>query len=454
MLLQNSLLQNTSAARADVKLPNVLGSNMVLQRDRPVPIWGTAAADEEVTVSLGSHTEKTKAAADGKWQVKLPAMPANAEPQTLTVSGKNKLELKDILIGDVWVCSGQSNMQWAVAQANDGDKEIAAADHPQIRLFLVPLVQQAQPAPDVNAHWAACSPTTVRNFSAVGYFFGRKLHEEVKVPIGLISNAWGGRRIEPFTPPDAVKEIKELNDAPQGELGIIYNGMVAPLVPFAIRGVVWYQGESNNGEHLVYYQRMKALISGWRKIFDQPELPFYWVQIAPLANFYPNENLPHIWEAQTAALNIPHTGMAVITDIGNLGDIHPRNKQEAGRRLALWALAKDYGKTDLVYSGPLYKSSKVEGNKIRVQFAHAGDGLKSRDDKPLTEFEIAGPDGKFVAAKATIDGHDVIVEAESVTKPDRVRFGWRREANPNLTNAAGLPAGPFSSHDWRGGTGE
>ncbi|MCE9544041.1 MAG: sialate O-acetylesterase [Planctomycetia bacterium] len=440
-----------SPAFADVKLPNVFSSNMVLQRDRPVPVWGTAAADEEVTVSIGDHTASTKAGGDGKWKVSLPAMPANDKPQTMTVSGKNKLELKDILVGEVWVCSGQSNMSFAVASVDNNKKEVSTADYPQIRLFLVHNAQGPKPAADVNAKWVPCSPATVPGFAAPGYFFGRELHKELKVPVGLIAAAWGGRRIEPFTTPEGVKAVPALASKPQHELGIIYNGMLAPIVPYAIRGAIWYQGEANVGEGMLYTDRMKALVASWRQAWSDPEMPFYFVQLAPFR--YGGNVLPEFWEAQTASLAIPHTGMAVINDIGNFGNIHPGNKQDVGSRLARWALNRTYGKKDVVASGPLFKSATVDGDKVRVAFAYAG-GLKSRDSKPLTEFEIAGADGKYVPAKATIDGETVIVTADAVKEPASVRLGWRPNANPNLVIGAGLPTGSFRSKDWKGVTGE
>ena len=258
--------------------------------------------------------------------------------------------------------------------------------------------------------------------------------------MGLINSSWGGSAIEPWT-------VTEKSS------GGMYNGMIAPVKPFAIRGAIWYQGESNVGNGLKYCGKMKALIQGWRKVWGY-DFPFYFVQLAPFAG-YGQGSLPPLWEAQAASLKIPGTGMAVTTDIvHNIGDIHPRNKIDVGNRLALWALAKEYGKKDIVYSGPLYKAMKVEGDKIRLSFAHVGGGLKSRDGKPLTEFEIAGADGKFVAGRATIDGDTVVVAATGVASPVQVRFGWRNVANPNLVNQAGLPASPFHTSGWQGGTGE
>jgi len=437
-----------SAPRADVKLPAVLNSHMVLQRDVPLPIWGTAAPGEEVAVTLGEDKATAKADDKGAWKVTLPARKASTDGVTLSVVGTNKVELTDILVGDVWVGSGQSNMEWSMAASMKPKEDIAAANHPNIRLFHVPKLSVPAPAADVKATWAACSPATVKDFSAVLYFFGRDLHKELNIPIGLINSSWGGSPIEPWT-------IK-------GEQsGGMYNGMIAPLLPFPIRGVTWYQGETNvmqkNG--LKYRDKMDDLIAGWRAAWGA-EMPFYFVQIAPWqpkqGDFkYADGELPALWEAQTASLKIKGTGMAVTTDlVDDIGDIHPKNKHDVGKRLALWALAKNYGKKDIVYSGPLYKSMKVEGDKVRVTFAHTAGELKSRDGKPLTEFEVACEDGKFVSAAATIDGESVVVSSKDVAKPVQVRFGWNTIANPNLMNKAGLPASPFQSKDWTGGTGE
>jgi len=279
------------------------------------------------------------------------------------------------------------------------------------------------------------------------YFFGERLFKELQVPIGLIDDSWSGSGIEPWIVRD-------------GKGGGMFNGMITPVKPFAIRGVIWYQGETNafqqNG--MKYYDKMQRLIGGWRQAWGY-QFPFYFVEIAPFLGtekvHYPEGALTALWEAQVASLKIPGTGMVVVTDkVHDLKNIHPIDKLEVGNRLALWALAKDYGKRDVVYSGPLYKSMKIDGNKIRLSFAHADGGLKSRDGKSLTEFEIAGADGKFVPAEAVIDGGAVVVAAKEVAVPTQVRFGWRNEANPNLANKAGLPASPFQTNNWRGGTGE
>jgi sialate O-acetylesterase len=431
--------------RADVSLPKVFGSHMVLQRERPLPIWGWADPGEEVTVRLDEATAIAKADAKGDWKVVLPAAKADGKARRMTISGKNQIELDDILVGEVWIGSGQSNMEMGISACDKAKEQVRAANYPDIRLLLVPKKSVAVSAKDVKAEWVGCSPKTVATggwggFSAALFYFGRRLHRELGVPVGLIDSSWGGSPIEPWT-------------ASAVTAGGMYNGMIAPVKPLAIRGAIWYQGEANVGNGLKYYDKMKALIEGWRKAWGY-DFPFYFVQLAPFSGYGPG-SLPPLWEAQVASLKIPRTGMAVITDlVGNLKDIHPKNKLDVGNRLAVWALAKDYGRRDLVYSGPLYKSMKIDGNKIRLSFAHVGGGLKSRDGKPLSEFEIAGADGKFVPAEANIDGETLVVQAPGVAAPAQARFGWRNEANPNLVNKAGLPASPFQTRNWQGGTGE
>jgi len=428
-----------TTARADVTLPAVIGSHMVLQRDRPLPIWGWAEPGEEVTVTLDAQKVNAKADDKGNWNVTLNPVKTDDKAHTMTVAGKNKIILEDILIGEVWLGSGQSNMQWSINQSQEAKEYTATADRPNVRLFNVPLVQNSAPAKDVKTQWTVCSPKTIGSFSAVLYHFGVRLQKELNVPVGLINASWGGSRIEPWF-------VEEKSS------GGMYNGMIAPIRPFSLRGFTWYQGESNVGEGMKYRDKMETLIKGWRRVWGA-ELPFYYVQIAPWSGY--KADLPPLWEAQVASLKIPQTGMVVCTDlVDKITDIHPGNKKPYGDRLALWALARDYGKRNLVVSGPLYKGIKIEGVKIRVSFAHVGSGLQVRDGKGLNEFEIAGKDGKFVPAEATIDGNTVIVQAQGVAQPTQVRFGWRNTANPNLMNKEGLPASPFRSLDWQGGTAE
>lgn len=439
-----ALLTQALPCAADVALPNIFASHMVLQRDTAQRVWGTADPDERITVRFDNHQTTALTDADGNWATTLPPLKADGKKHKLTVTGTNEITLDDILVGDVWIGSGQSNMEWSLKGSERADEFIAAANHPEIRLFHIPKVQTDQPATDVNATWKTCTPENIPNFSAVLYHFGQQIHKDQKIPVGLINSSWGGSPIEPWT---VTKESS----------GKMYNGMIAPIIQFPVTGTIWYQGETNviqkNG--LAYGNKMKGLIGGWRRVFDNGEMPFYFVQIAPWGNErYATGQLPALWEAQCATLNLPNTGMAVTTDIvHNISDIHPRNKHDVGDRLARWALAKHYANKDLIYSGPLYKAMKVEGDSIRLAFAHA-DGLKTRDGNPPNEFKIAGADGNFVDAGAKIDRNFIIVSADTVTNPTQVRFGWHRTANPNLTNSAGLPASPFQTENWTGGTGE
>lgn len=465
-LLTAATLLTVASARADVKLPAIFSDHMVLQRDQKVPVWGWADEGELVIVQFRDQVVQTRTK-DGKWRVDLAPMKATSTGKDFLVLGKNRVELKDVLVGEVWFCSGQSNMEWTVAQSKNAKEEIAGASNPRIRHFKVPHVTSAKPETEVKKHggWQLTSPEVAGNFTAVGYFFAREIQKDLDVPIGLIGCNWGGTRIEPWTPPigfqqvPALKSIStNLHNFPQKNAAgaiinqsalAIYNAMVHPLIPYAMRGALWYQGESNNGEGMLYYEKMKALIGGWRTLWNQGSFPFFFVQLAPY-NYGPTatERLPGIWEAQTASLSIPNTGMAVTTDISTVNNIHPPDKQEVAHRLALWALAKTYGKPVKSYASPLYDSLKVDGSKARVSFKNTEGGLKSRDGKELTWFTIAGEDRKFVAAKAEISGNGVIVSSPDVKKPVAVRFGWSQLAEPNLANAAGLPASPFRTDNW------
>ena len=505
-LICSMMFLTQNFAFAEVKLPSVISNNMILQQEIPAPIWGWAAADEELSIILRIQESDeevfsgtVKADAKGNWRTELPATPAGG-PYTITIAGSNTIEVADILFGEVWVCSGQSNMGWTVNQSNNAQEEIAAADYPNIRLFHIPRVASGLPSPDVPAEWRPTTSDSVRHFSAVAYYFGRHVHKEIDVPIGLIDTSWGGTRIEAWTAPDGFDmipalsaisdEIKDINRnyrnrlpekiaeieewitetrealekdstifkmpeithplTPHNRPTALYNHMVYPIVPFAIRGALWYQGESNMREEMMYHEKMKALIHGWRKVWGQGDFPFYFVQLAPWGGYDRDDptHLPKIWEAQSATLSVPNTGMVVTTDIGNVRDIHPRNKQDVGLRLAFWALAKTYGKDDLVCSGPLYKSMKVEGNKIRISFNHVGSGLESRDGEPLSWVQIAGEDKEFVDAVAEIDGDTIVVSSEEVQSPVAVRLGWNQSAEPNLMNQEGLPVSPFRTDSW------
>jgi sialate O-acetylesterase len=488
---------------AEIRLPAVFGSHMVLQQGKPVIIWGWASPNEKIAIQLDTETGKTQANGRGEWKVALPALKAGG-PHKLTVSGTNTITFEDVMVGEVWLCSGQSNMEMGIGMCQNGKEEIAAADHPGIRLLMVPNRWTPLPQTNIDATWKVCTPKSVAEsgwggFSAAGYYFGRELNSRLGVTVGLIDATWGGTRIESWTPPEGFAEvpvlkreyelvqlgdptssthqrrleqalkdterwISEARKAMSGHAVVptmpaypaellpphdvqqataLYNGMIHPLHPFAIRGAIWYQGESNLGDGKLYTDRMKALIGGWRKVWDEPDFPFYFVQIAPY-NYGGNpEALPEFWEAQAAAEKISNVGMAVVTDIGNVKDIHPTNKQEVGRRLALLALAKTYGKSDVTCSGPVFKDMNIQGDKIRVAFDH-GEGLASRDGQPLNWFEVIDADeGPFMKADAKIDGAAVVLSSPEAKHPVAMRFAWNMFAEPNLVNAAGLPATAF-----------
>jgi len=444
---------------AATRLPSVVGDNMVLQRGEPVPVWGWDDPGTLVTVTLAGQTATATAGADGRWTATLPAMVAGG-PHELIIDGTDNVTVKNVLIGEVWLCSGQSNMEWTVKRSRDAEMEIAAADLPRIRHIKIPHRPADNPQADVPSDgWKVCSSSTAGEFTAVGFFFARYLLKELDVPVGLLGCNWGGTRIEPWTPPAGFRSVASLEGI-AGNLDryplkrsdgridhqtplALYNGMIHPLIPYGIRGALWYQGESNNAEGRLYADKMKALILGWRTAWQKPDLPFYYVQLAPYRYGGDPLHLPRIWAAQSSVLKIPHTGMAATIDIGNTDDIHPRNKQDVGKRLALWALARTYRRPHLVYSGPMYRSMTIEGNRIRIGFAHLGDGLVARDGKPLNWFSISGRNGQFVDATAEIDGKSVVVWSEQVTRPAAVRFAWHQEAVPNLSNKNGLPAVPF-----------
>ena len=639
-------------AHADIVLSPILGNGMVLQRESEVALWGTATPGARIEVAP-SWGGASKATADdkGRWRVRLHT-PAAGGPYEIALRGDGDVTLKDVLCGDVWLCSGQSNMEWPVGRpfkerpgAPSHADEIAAANYPQIRLFQVPDRVSTYERDDVAGSWLACSPQSVANFSATGYFFGRKLHQELGVPIGLISSEWGGTPAEAWTSAKALRAFPEfgetldylaiasdpnerekyarehggswwdkldaaaapaigaqwksssfddsgwkkielpaslaqdgmdrfdgiiyfrrevevpaawegaaatlelgpiddrddtwfdevsvgqtreegrwqearkyaipaaamrggkhmiavrvldtggiagINGKPEqmvlrsekkdlapialggtwrymagpelktlppmaasmaigpGTPSTLFNGMIAPLTQVALRGVIWYQGEANVGRAEQYRRLFPALIRDWRVRFDKSDLPFYFVQIAPFAYA---DNAPdaaaELRDAQRLALSTPNTGMAITMDIGEPDDIHPGSKQEVGRRLAYWALVKTYGRACVSYCGPLYRSMKVEGEKVRVSFDHADAGLVAKGG-PLTQFLIAGEDKRFFPAEAVIERDTVVVSSDRVRKPVAVRYGWTNAAMPNLFNGAGLPASSFRSDDWSG----
>ena len=467
-----------SARAADLKPAAIFGDNMVLQQQRPVPVWGWTAPGGVVKVSFAGQTQTTRADANGRWLVKLQKLKASAAPQSLVVESGETITFTNILVGEVWLASGQSNMEKPLGHQPgqkpvfNYEQELAEANHPGIRIFQVEKNLSAAPLKNLEKFhgWQECSSNALNSisFSAAAYFFGREIHTNLDVPVGLIESSWGGTRIEPWTPPVGFEEIPRLAKlaAPHTGAGripnttptVIYNAMIAPLAGFAMRGVIWYQGESNllgaknRDYYLDYADLMGALVGGWRQVWGEGSFPFYFVQIAPLryyAKFHQTaspEMLPEFWTLQSrAARRIKHTGMVVTTDlVDNLDDIHPRDKQDVGHRLVLLARNKTYGEK-VVCSGPVFRKAKFTGGKAVLKFDNVGGGLKSKDGEPLTWFTIAGADGKFVPARAEIVGDTVEVSAAGVENPQAVRFAWNEVAQPNLCNRAGLPAEPFNT---------
>ncbi len=497
-----------------VTLPKVFGDHMVLQRERAVPVWGWASLGENVVVEFSGQRKETTAGPDGRWEIRLEPMPARNEGIVFRVSGSNTniIEFSDVVVGEVWVCSGQSNMQMGLGACNVPE-DIANADFPGLRYLNIRSGIASSPKQEVNIltkPWTKCSTNTAGSCSAAAFYFGRRLHSELKIPIGLINATQGGSGIEPWTPLEAFDTIPELADyiaafrnevqayrqalpdtlkileqwtrdarqsiANHKDLPVepvwpshpsmnvikpagLYNAMLYPVIPFAIRGVIWYQGEHGYAEDPPYYHMMHALIGGWRTAWSQGDFPFYYVQLPNLRVAAKNPPGDGGWakrrQEQFEALVITNTGMIVTIDIGDAQDLHPKNKFDVGERLARWALARDYGQTNLVMSGPLYRNLKIEDSRIRIAFDHVGGGLmvgektglepvrEILNDK-LQHFAIAGDDQKWAWAEAVIDGDTVVVSSPDVPKPVAVRYGWSwNPSGRNLYNRAGLPASPF-----------
>jgi len=453
-------------ARCDVELPAILGDGMVVQQRTRVAFWGRDAPLQEVRVTPSWSAEAVAAAAgvDGKWRVWLET-PGAGGPFTIEVRGSERVVLDDVWAGEVWVCSGQSNMEMPVDDAGPGytgvlfaEQEIAAAQYPALRLFNVQNAYAGAPRAGCQGAWAACSPETLPGFSATGYFFGRDLHLELGVPVGLIGANWGGTVAESWTSERALWEwdafagvlARRAWKGADDELDVnspaaLFNGMIAPIAPYGIRGAVWYQGESNRPRAHEYRALFPGMIEDWRRTFGRPGFPFYFVQIAPYEYRGDRGEAAELREAQALALALPGTGMAVTMDIGDPADIHPKNKQEVGRRLALCALRRTYGR-DVEDCGPTYRSMSVEGGAVRLAFDHA-EGLDVIGPAP-THFTIAGADRRFVPADAAIDGLTIVVRSAEVPEPVAVRFAWGPADEPNLFNGAGLPAPSFRTDDW------
>ncbi len=457
-------------ASAAVRLPRVFGSGMVLQRDAKIPVWGWGDVGEEVTVEIADEKQTTTVDQTGRWRVDFSPKPAGG-PFELKISATNEVVFKDVLFGDVWICAGQSNMGFPLRRAKDAQAEIAAANNPNLRFLTIPAKSAKEPQTDFNASWETCSPKTAGAFSAVAYFFGRRLGETLQVPVGLIEIAWGGATCEAWIEPRLLLEHPELSGLASPtrlektlenqRAGALRNGMLEPLRPFAIKGVVWYQGESNAGRAWQYRLLLPLMIEGWRQDWEQGDFPFYLVQLANFMSPRPqpgNSSWAELREAQSqAALQLRNVERAVAIDVGETADVHPKDKKPVGERLALLTLARTYG-VDVVCSGPEFRSMKIDGNRVVLTFDVGDDGeLKigsnaQCDAAELRGFAVAGADRKFYWATAKIEGETVVVSAPEVERPVAVRYAWADNPISNLTNGAGLPASPFRSDVWPGVT--
>ena len=541
ILLIIGLLAGLAPLQADVKMPAIFGDHMVLQEGMTIPVWGRAAPGETVTVTIGSVTQKATADASGKWRVDLPSQPTNATPVTLTVTGKNTLTFSDVLIGEVWLCSGQSNMAFSLGGgkvfggAYNAATVVPKANDPQLRFFQEEKKVALDPLSDEKGVWEVCTPDTASPFSAVAYFFGSELRQSLQRPVGLIGSYWGGTTAQAWTSLEALQKEPTLqhyadaeaktkanlakakaaypakiaafhaeqaawqtqygnawNDqmkawqaaahppgtpqipprpakpAPRGPMppdggqfnpSNLYNGMIAPLIPYAIKGVIWYQGEANTGAPHEYQTLFPTMITDWRTHWAEGDFPFIFVQLTSLA-VPPPRFWPLLREAQSKALSLPHTAMATTIDVGEPHNLHPHDKEDVGKRLEIAALHVAYGK-DQAYSGPVYQSMTTTGNSIHLKFTDEGtgltigqapwipDGAEPIPTTSLVGFTIAGADQKFVPATATIEKDEVVVSSPQVSAPVAVRYAWANLAVGNLYNKENLPAPPFRTDDWK-----
>lgn len=463
-----------TGAEAKVKLAEVFTNCMVLQQGKPLAVWGTADAGEQITLRIANRKVRATAGSDGRWRATVPQLAVSAKPVRFTVSGKsNRISLSNVLVGEVWLASGQSNMEYSMnnppryAKPKKGDPdrllhEYESAANPMIRIMYVAKNLKADTLPTPG--WQMVGRESLKPFSAPAYFFAKCLQDSLKVPVGIIASAWGGTDIETWTPIEMYQESKEFGPRMDGNrlrdnsatVGNRYRKMIEPIAPMALRGMLWYQGETNliNGDTDIYEQKMKLLVEGWRKAWADPSLPFYYVQISPMAYSARKDysipktwqDLPRFWDAQTRCMaSIPNTGMVVTTDIPeSLTDIHPPYKWIVGERLAKWALCKTYGRTDVLCSGPVVSSARVEGDSIVVDFSNTGTGLATADGKAPTWVYVRNKKNRYSRAKAHISGHRLYVSAKDISPKPVIRINWDEVAQSNIVNSAGLPVVPFS----------
>ena len=493
------LLFSFSCYAVELSVPTIFTDNVILQREKPVPVWGKAAVGATVKVEFGRQQKIGVANEEGSWRVELAALQASSKPQSLLISsGNEEIKIDNVLVGEVWFCSGQSNMELALRDCENAKEAMASANNPDIRLYYTPRVHSGKPLDRIDSKWEVCTPDSIERFSGVAYFFGRKLNKDLDVPVGLLLSSWGGTRIDPWIPPcgfSGIEAVAHLDTIVQNSLPDnpvykdklnqyledldkwmavskqaveneeyisappvfpselilgdnnydptrLYNGMIHAHVPFPVRGAIWYQGEANHHDGMEYVDKTRALLNGWYKVWGY-EFPFYFVQITPYQ--YGNEDpeiLARFWEVQSQIVkDIPNTGMAVVSDYTTINNIHPPNKLIPGERLALLAEANTYG-MDVICTGPVFREIKLDGDVVRVYFDNA-EGLTTNNGKAPDWFEVAGIDREFEKAETCIDGSTVVVKSAEVPEPKVVRFAWHKLATPNLVNVAGIPAAAF-----------
>ncbi|MFD2160704.1 sialate O-acetylesterase [Rubritalea tangerina] len=477
LLLTSSL--GCASLLAEITTPSFISDGMVLQQKTKAKLWGKATPNQSLSAKLGSQTLTTNVDKNGDWSLTFENLKASTSPQTLTLSsGDDEKIINDVLVGEVWIASGQSNMEWTMAKT-DGAQEAKTANDPLLRVYVSSNKAIGTPQYDLKGNWKATAPENTPSFTAVGYQFAKKLRSELQVPVGIIETAWGGKPVEAFTSAEAIAQLpaakalaenkakqmanyqKAMAKRPSDAKGKapanpgnnpnlhsnIYNGHIAPLVGYGIRGAIWYQGESNARPNTapLYADLQAGMIQDWRTRWGH-EFPFYYVQLANFAKWRNGLNWVIVQDQQRRMLqSVKHTGMAVTNDIGDPKDIHPKNKTDVGKRLARWALHNDYGKTNLVVSGPLFASAKTTSNSIEISFDHA-EGLTTRDKHAPKTFEIAGADGKWAPANAKIQGNKVILTSDTISKPIHARYAWSNNpTEANLVNKEGLPTSCFTT---------